>query len=133
MASDKIIKWSIAFAVITGLAILFKLYNPLQSELFPKCPFRAITGYRCPGCGSQTAIHYLLNLDIKSAAHANFLLILSIPYLLAGFIFDLIKRPSQKILNWRKNLFGPKAIYVVLAIIISFWIVRNLGFCQQWL
>ncbi len=130
MAQGKIVKWSIAFVVLVVLAVLFKLYNPLESDLFPKCPFKTLTGYRCPGCGSQTAMHYLLNFDLKSAAHANLLLILSIPYLLTGFVFDLIKNPGQKILKWRKKLFGSKAIYVVLAIIVSFWILRNLSCCQ---
>ena len=133
MAQSKIVKWSILFAVIAVLAILFKLYNPLESDLFPKCPFKTLTGYRCPGCGSQTAMHYLLNFDFKNAAQANLLLILSIPYLLTGFIFDLIKKPGQKMLKWRKKLFGPKAIYIVLAIIVSFWILRNLSCCQAWL
>ena len=133
MAQGKIVKWSIAFVVLVVLAVLFKLYNPLESDLFPKCPFKTLTGYRCPGCGSQTAMHYLLNFDLGSAAQANLLLILSIPYLLTGFVFDLIKNPGQKILKWRKKLFGPKAIYVVLLIIVGFWILRNLSCCHAWL
>ena len=133
MERSKIIKWGIVFAVLTFLTILYKFYNPLNSNLFPKCPFKTLTGYRCPGCGSQTAIHYLLNFDFKNAAQANLLLILSLPYLLTGFIFDLIKKPGQKMLKWRKNLFGPKAIYIVLTIIVSFWILRNLSCCRAWL
>lgn len=133
MERSKIIKWSIVFAVLALLTILYKLYNPLDSNLFPKCPFRSITGYRCPGCGSQTSIHYLLNFDVKNAVRANLLLILSIPYVLAGFVFDLVKNPGEKILKWRKILFGTKAIYVVLTVIISFWILRNTSCCRLWL
>ncbi len=133
MERSKIIKWGIVFTVLTLLAILYKLYNPLNSNLFPKCPFRSITGYRCPGCGSQTSIHYLLNFDVKNAVRANLLLILSIPYVLAGFVFDLIKSPGEKVLKWRKILFGTKAIYVVLTVIIGFWILRNTGCCRLWL
>ncbi len=133
MEQSKIIKWSIVFAVLALLTILYKLYNPLDSNLFPKCPFRSITGYRCPGCGSQTSIHYLLNFDVKNAVRANLLLILSIPYVLTGFIFDLIKNPGKKVLKWRKILFGTKAIYVVLIVIISFWILRNTSCFRLWL
>lgn len=133
MERSKIIKWSMVFTVLTLLTILYKLYNPLDENLFPKCPFRSITGYRCPGCGSQTSIHYLLNFDVKNAVRANLLLILSIPYVLAGFVFDLIKNPGEKILKWRKILFGTKAIYVVLIVIISFWILRNMSCCRLWL
>ncbi len=133
MERSKIIKWGIVFTVLTLLAILYKLYNPLNSNLFPKCPFRSITGYRCPGCGSQTSIHYLLNFDLKNAVRANLLFILSIPYVLTGFVFDLIKSPGEKVLKWRKILFGTKAIYVVLTVIISFWILRNTGCCRLWL
>ncbi|MFB6341380.1 DUF2752 domain-containing protein [Saccharicrinis sp. FJH62] len=108
------------------LVFLYREYNPLNNIYFPKCPFRSLTGYKCPGCGSQRAIHYLLNIDIYNACKQNFLLVLSVPYLLSGFILDRIKRPGPKTLKWRKTLYGKYAIIIILIIIIAFWILRNI-------
>lgn len=125
MVISKIIKWSIIIVLIIILAILYKTYNPSGNLYFPKCPFLALTGLKCPGCGSQRAIHYLLNLDMLNAIKENAILVLSLPYIFIGLIFDLVKYPNAEILKWRKRLFGQKAIFVVLTIIISFWVLRN--------
>jgi len=128
---SKILKWSIAIILVTILAILYRTYNPNGNIYFPKCPFRELTGFKCPGCGSQRAVHYLLNFDIYSATKENAILVLSIPYILTGLVFDLMKRPNERILKWRKRLFGQKAIFIILTIIIAFWILRNITYCQQ--
>ena len=122
----KTLKWGIAIALIVTLAILYKTYNPDGHAYFPKCPFREMTGLKCPGCGSQRAIHYLLNLDIGQALRNNAVLVLFIPYLLMGLLFDSLKNPNDNILKWRKRLFGQRAILVILTVIIAFWILRNL-------
>jgi len=93
--------------------------------LFPKCPFRELTGLKCAGCGSQRAIHHLLNFDFINAAKENIMLVISIPYILIGYIFSLLKQPNEIVLKWRKRLFGQKAILIILTIIILFWILRN--------
>lgn len=126
MDSSKVVKWVLAIIFITILVILYKTFNPNMSAYFPKCPFKVITTYQCPGCGSQRAVHYLLNFDIANAARENLLLVISIPYILIGFIYDSIETPNQNILKWRKRLFGTKAILIILPIIIGFWIIRNI-------
>lgn len=126
MDFSKIIKWSIAIIFLLILVILYKTYNPYGNIYFPKCPFRELTGLKCPGCGSQRAIHYLLNFDILNAIKENVILVLSIPYILTGLVFDTLKKPNEKVLKWRKVLFGQKAIFLILTVIIAFWILRNI-------
>lgn len=127
----KILKWGIVIVLVTMLAILYRTYNPNGNVYFPKCPFRELTGLKCPGCGSQRAVHYLLNFDIFNSIKENVILVLSIPYILTGLVFDSLKNPNENILNWRKILFGRKAIFVILTIIITFWILRNIiTYCQ---
>jgi hypothetical protein len=121
----KVIHWSIAISILSVLSVLYRKYNPAGNIYFPKCLFLELTGYQCPGCGSQRAIHNLLNLDIVQACKENILLVISIPYILTGIAFEAIKEPKEKILKWRKNLFGQKAIFIILSIIILFWILRN--------
>jgi hypothetical protein len=69
-------------AILIAGSVIYFNYNPVESFFFPKCPFLTLTGYKCPGCGSQRAIHALLHLDIRSAFQHNALLIISIPYIL---------------------------------------------------
>ncbi|MCK4345983.1 MAG: DUF2752 domain-containing protein [Bacteroidales bacterium] len=112
--------------IIIIIIVLYKIFDPYDLNYFPKCPFRELTGYKCPGCGSQRAIHYLLNFEIIPALKENVLLVLSIPYIIAGIIFDLIKNPNEKLLRIRRMCFGVGAIKIILFIIIIFWILRNL-------
>ena len=126
MAISATLKKVAILVIIAILALLYKLYSPAEYILFPKCPFRVATGLQCPGCGSQRAIHYLLNFDMLNAIKENAVMVFSIPYLLLGIWFDTIKSTNRSFLKWRKILFGEKAIWGILSIIILFWIVRNI-------
>jgi hypothetical protein len=119
-------KLKTAFIVffVAGLIVIYKTFDP-ATGLFPKCPFRQATGLQCPGCGSQRAVHHLLNAEIKQAFALNPLLVLSIPYLIAGFFFEVLLL-NKNGLRARKFLFGTKAIIVILLIIIGFTVWRNL-------
>jgi len=121
----KYLKAGLLVIFLGGLALIYKTYNPLESHWFPKCPFLSLTGLQCPGCGSQRALHHLLNFHITEATRENLLLVLSIPYILTGLIFNLIKSTDPSFLQWRKRLFGPRAIMVVLVVILAFWVIRN--------
>ena len=124
MDLNKISKWIITICAISILAFVYKTYNPGGNSYFPNCPFKEFTGLECPGCGSQRATHYLLNLDIINALRENALLVISTPYLLLGLVFEYFKNNNS--LKWRKSLFGQKAIFVILFIIIAFWLLRNI-------
>ncbi|MCU0451667.1 MAG: DUF2752 domain-containing protein, partial [Bernardetiaceae bacterium] len=71
--------------VVLALVPIYHYFPPETTPGFPRCPFRLVTGYQCPGCGSQRAIHHLLNLRVGKAFAANPLLVISLPYLLLGF------------------------------------------------
>jgi hypothetical protein len=122
-----ITKWIVGLLFIFILILVYKTYNPLDSVFFPKCPFKVATGYDCAGCGSQRAVHHLLNLNIGKAFRENILLVVSIPYIITGFLFNIYKDKQNPIfLKWRRRLFGLHATYIVLFIVISFWILRNI-------
>jgi hypothetical protein len=108
---------------IAGLGILYKLFNPANFP-FPQCPFLMVTGYQCPGCGSQRAVHHLLNFDFSSAFALNPLLIISMPYILLGFALEKLP-PNNNRLKWRKLLYGQHAIIICLVIVLLFWAARN--------
>lgn len=101
-----------ALAAIAGLVFLF-LYNPSDIPRFPKCPFFALTGYKCPGCGTLRGIHSLLHLRFAAAWGYNPLMIVSIPLLAALVISKRVRR--NRYLS-----------YTVLGVTLIYWLVRNL-------
>lgn len=122
----KIPKLILLLVAVAGLIFVYKNFDPsINTNFFPKCPVKQLTGYECSGCGSQRAIHQMLNLNIRDAFFLNPLLIISIPYLLLGFVLENVSL-SEKLLRIRKALYGPIAIWIVLGIVILFWIGRNL-------
>jgi len=126
MKTKNIVFMGSVLVLLTGLIIVYKVFDPAASGYFPKCPFLVLTGLKCPGCGSQRAIHHLLNFDLPGAARQNALLVASIPYLVLGTVFNTISPLRGRALRWRNALYGKKAIYIVLFIIIAFWVFRNL-------
>lgn len=120
------IKKMTIIAVLAVIVILYFLLDPEKVNIFPACPFFTITGLKCPGCGSQRALHHLLNLDLFSAFLKNPLLIISIPYMLLGVIFDSSSSLVQRFPKTRNFFFGQKAILTVFVIVVSYWILRNI-------
>ena len=82
---------------LVALAIVYYRVSPTSSVFFPKCAFLMLTGLKCPGCGSQRAVHALLHADLASAFAHNALLVLSLPYLalLIGTPRAASKPPSR--------------------------------------
>lgn len=80
-------------------------------------------GLRCPGCGSQRAIHELLHLHFGDAFRYNPLVILSIPYLALLGIANAVKGQKPKFYNTVNNSFSTKS---VLVITLTWWVARNI-------
>ena len=122
----KTITWiAVAFLIIL-LSVLYRCFNPLDYSFFPKCPFLTLTGLKCPGCGSQRAIHHLLNFQIVEAFKVNALLVISFPFLIILMILNLGYQRSSQLLMWRNHLYSKHSIFVILVIIINFWVFRNI-------
>jgi hypothetical protein len=106
--------------VFFSLAGLLYFFNPATSKLFPPCPFYTITGFYCPGCGSQRALHNILNMDPVSAVKNNFLVIPALLVIIYNLICEIIKPEQQNI------LYHKSAPWLVLCIINIFWVFRNI-------
>ncbi|HSF89251.1 MAG TPA: DUF2752 domain-containing protein, partial [Saprospiraceae bacterium] len=109
-----------------GGILAIVIYGLLDPWLFPfpKCPFRSVTGWMCPGCGSQRAVHQMLHGQFGQAFQLNALLIPAFIYALAGYGFSLFGGRYWP--SIRRNWFGIYAAWVSLIIILAFWIGRNL-------
>lgn len=110
--------------IIIVLAVIFYFINPVEHQLFPKCIFHSVTGYHCPGCGSQRAIHSLMHLNFKGVISNNFL------FLPAAFliIYHYLHPVLNKKLKWKlPNIFYfKKTPWIIFGVVVLFWILRNL-------
>ena len=88
----------------------------------PPCPFRALTGLYCPGCGSTRCLHALAHLDLAGALAMNPLLVLSL-LPLAVLVLHGAGLLPRRLLPLRNALAAPKPWLVAL---IGYAVLRNL-------
>ena len=62
-------------AAVAMLVALTAVVDPLKPGVYPLCPFRAVTGLDCPGCGSLRAVHDLAHADLHGAMDHNAVLV----------------------------------------------------------
>jgi hypothetical protein len=74
----------IAVTGLAGAAVLFR-FSPQEYSFYPRCPFYALTGHYCPGCGATRAIAELLHGHVAAALHFNTAVTLLLPMLLWYF------------------------------------------------
>ena len=110
----------------TGLAVLFFVLDPAKHNLFPRCLFNSITGYYCPGCGSQRALHSLLHLDFAGVVSYNFLFLPAALLILYHYLHPVFNR----IFKWKlPHLFYFKSRpCIILGVVVIFWILRNIPY-----
>ena len=117
---------SIIIAIIGGV-YLYSQYNPEEYALFPKCPVYTLTGYQCPGCGSQRAFHNLFHGNIITAFMYNPLMVLLVPYASLGIYIEYIaNRTNSHIIRLRDIFFGKWAVLVLAIFILLYSVLRNI-------
>lgn len=105
-------------ATVGALAVL-AIANPEQGG-YPRCPFVAMTGWSCPGCGTLRALHSLTHLDLPRAFSFNALAMLTIPVIAFAAVRWARGQAALRVRPWM-----PRAL---LVLVVSFAIVRNLPF-----
>ena len=114
---------AIVIAVLLVLGFIYFVLDPATSSVFPQCTFLSLTGYKCPGCGSQRAIHALLNGDVKEAFGYNAMLLIAIPWI-ALCLFAEGQRIRRPRLYARLN--APLLIWSFLVMALAWWLLRNI-------
>ena len=71
------------------LVVVYFVFDPATSGLFPRCPTHWLTGLHCPGCGAQRAIHALLHGQLLTALHMNALAVGALPALAYAYVSRL--------------------------------------------
>ncbi len=93
-----------AVAVVAALFVVFLFYynvNP-ESGLMPRCTFKLMTGYDCPGY--------------------NPFVFFAVP----GALFYIVVESGRR--HWPKlhrRATSPRALWGILLVVVCWWIVRN--------
>ncbi len=113
-----------AAAAVLGAFVLVAVVDPNEPGHSPTCPFLALTGLYCPGCGSLRAAHALGHGDIAGAAGNNLLFVLAMPVaaaLWARWLYGrATSRPDPLVLHRTRTWM------VGIAVMVVFGVVRNL-------
>ncbi|WP_460467222.1 DUF2752 domain-containing protein [Calidifontibacter terrae] len=110
-------------AGIVGASLLLHAVDPRSPGHYPTCPFLALTGFYCPGCGALRAIASLTHGDLPAAAGFNPMAVVAIAGLLVVF-------GRWTLRQWRgepkRTLARPWVTSALALVILVFWVARNI-------
>ncbi|HMJ91645.1 MAG TPA: DUF2752 domain-containing protein [Candidatus Acidoferrum sp.] len=122
-AAKRVIWLLVAVAFITSAALLYR-FNPIEHGFYPRCMFRIVTGWDCPGCGGLRATHQLLHGNVRAAFDLNPLLVCVLPIAAVFVVWWMrTKEQSRSCASFLQN---PKLLWSLAAIVIAFGLLRNL-------
>lgn len=94
-----------------------------SSGLYPRCPFKMLTGLSCPGCGTQRALHALLSGDPAGALRYNAALI---PFILLALLYGAVEFAPSRFPGLRRRFMSRTAALTVAGALALWWLLRNL-------
>lgn len=112
------------------------LVDPDHPGHYPLCPFKAITGWDCPGCGGLRAVHDLAHGNLAAAVDQNALVVLLVlPIAVVMWLRWMWRawtgnpRPAPRVPASRAGrLWTRWSPYAGLVLMVVFTVVRNLPF-----
>ncbi|MBK9180604.1 MAG: DUF2752 domain-containing protein [Acidimicrobiales bacterium] len=114
---------AVAAGALAGCALLAGV-DPNDGG-FPACPFHAVTGWWCPGCGTLRATHALTRGHLGEAAGLNVLWVLAVPVLVYVWVAYALRSVGGPRLPRLERL--PRSVLAgLLVVTAAFWVARNL-------
>ena len=110
-------------AAAIGAATVLWMFDPnATNSVLPPCPWHALTGLFCPGCGSTRALHALVHGNLARAWAMNPLLVMALPALALMALNAAGWRPRGSERLWQR-LGEPK---LWLWTLLGYAVLRNL-------
>jgi uncharacterized protein DUF2752 len=109
----------------TGLAAaaLLHLRDPHDAGSYGYCPFLALTGRPCPGCGGLRAVNDLTHGDVMGAVSSNVLAVALVGVVGVAWLLWAVR-------SWRGEerpmiALSTRTGLVVVAVFVLFGVIRN--------
>ncbi|MBN1971699.1 MAG: DUF2752 domain-containing protein [Candidatus Delongbacteria bacterium] len=115
----KIIKISIVFVVIGSVLYVYYALDPIRDSIFPPCMFHQLTGFYCPGCGTQRALHSILHGKILSGVILN-----PLPVLLLFLIILFYIKNRYNMYN--KSFLTGMQSKIIVIVVMLYTVIRNM-------
>lgn len=122
MSKSRAVKITLVVVLLLVVVAIYISVNPATSKYFPKCLLYSLTGYKCPGCGSQRAIHSILNGNFIEAIKYNAFLMVAIPLIVFYLLHEYTNIIPERVGNVMAN---PITIILIGVVIVAWWILRN--------
>ena len=111
----------VAAAAVSG-AVLLHVRDPRTSSYLP-CPFHAVTGLWCPGCGTTRAFGDLTRGDIAAAASSNVVAVVCVVVVVGVWGLWLRARWTQIPLTLPRP--NRPTVVLGIALLAMFTVLRN--------
>jgi Protein of unknown function (DUF2752) len=112
----------LAGGVLLGGCVAMAAFDPTGGPVL--CPFRAVTGLWCPGCGSTRMLHQLATGHPMGALGMNPLAFVLLPYAVWGVFAALTQWFGGP--RWVLPRFSARVIWILFAVVMAFWVLRNI-------
>ncbi len=122
MSKSRSVKIWILVVLLIVVAVFYFSINPATSKYMPRCVFLVVTGFKCPGCGSQRAIHSLLHGNFIDALRYNAFFVAALPVIALYFLNDYTKLLPSKV---DEVITHHYTIAVLGVIVVLWWVLRN--------
>lgn len=116
-----------SFVAVTAVGVagagVVAAVDPNEGGHYPTCPFLAITGLFCPGCGSLRTVHVLTQGDVPTALDRNPLAVILLPLLLAAWVMWGLRLAGRS--TWSTTRLPARWIWGLLVVVLGYWALRN--------
>ncbi|MCW2817730.1 MAG: hypothetical protein JWR42_517 [Marmoricola sp.] len=111
---------------MTALTLALHLRDPHTSGSWGGCPWLALTGRYCPGCGGLRAVNDLTDGHVLAALSSNVVFVLSVPLLLVWWV-RWAQRAWTGAPATRATSPRTRAVLVAAAVVltVAFTVLRN--------
>ncbi|ABF40886.1 conserved hypothetical protein [Candidatus Koribacter versatilis Ellin345] len=121
LAQDERRLMKVSAAILGAMIVAVTFARPGHRGILPPCPFHALTGFFCPGCGSTRALYLLVHGHPLAAFGENALAVTLLPFL----IYELLAVLSRRLPVISTRL-RPWAVWTLFAVVLAFSILRNI-------
>ena len=121
--SKQLIYKLLLFFVLFLIGAFLYFGTPAGEAWWLKCPLFQLTGWQCPLCGLQRAVHALLHGDFLMAWHYNPALWILLPYVGVWLLGSCVERVARsRVYAWCTS---SRVVLTVLLLLCMWGVARN--------
>lgn len=112
--------------VLAAILCLYYFLDPSTQEFMPKCAIHSLTGFNCPSCGNQRALHSFMHGDFLPAVRYNVFALYSVPYFVAVIVCSLVRFRSPRMQRMARAMMSRQAALLYVGLFVVWGIARNI-------